>query len=65
MKTCCFWNLKDFVSKAGARFLESVHKQMVKYPERFPTEKQALVIDRIYDAALDEQFYEQAMARMA
>jgi hypothetical protein len=49
-----FWNLKDFVSKAGARFIESVHKQMIKYPERFPTEKQARVIDRIYDAALDE-----------
>jgi hypothetical protein len=49
-----FWNLKDFVPEAGARFVESVHKQMVKYPERFPTEKQAVVIDRIYDAALDE-----------
>ncbi len=49
-----FWNLKDFVSRAGGRFIESVHKQMVKYPERFPTEKQAAVIERIYDAALDE-----------
>jgi hypothetical protein len=49
-----FWSLKEFVPKAGARFITSVHKQMVKYPERFPTEKQAAVIDRIYDAALDE-----------
>ena len=49
-----FWNLKAFVPEAGARFIESVHKQMVKYPERFPTENQAAVIDRIYNAALEE-----------
>ena len=49
-----FWNLNGFVSKCAERFLESVHKQMIKYPERYPTEKQARVIDQIYDAALDE-----------
>jgi hypothetical protein len=27
---------------------------MIKYPERFPTPKQATVIDQIYDGALDE-----------
>ena len=49
-----FWNLKGCVSKGTERFLESVQKQMVKYPERYPSEKQAAVIDQIYDAALDE-----------
>ena len=49
-----FWNLKGCVSKGTERFLESVHKQMVKYPERYPTEKQATVIDQIHNDALDE-----------
>lgn len=49
-----FWNLKGSVSTGTEQFLESVHKQMVKYPERYPTVKQALVIEEIYEAALDE-----------
>lgn len=49
-----FRNLRGFASKAAERFLSSVHKQMVKYPERYPTEKQAAVIDQIYNEALDE-----------
>jgi|GEM_PF-4555019 len=53
-----FWNLKGTVSASAERFVESVHKQMIKYPERFPTEKQAAVLEKIHEEAMDEMFRE-------